>query len=297
MFPSLPTALLLIPLLASVPSPSRADERHIELTAEPSGQEPEVRISPHQASSLVFNAPLKRGSVVVQEREFFHSVMVDEKAGLVTLMPSAVLPPGTALMLAVRFADEDVPESATFRLVIHPDGVDRQVRVDRRPRSGASYQEEARRMRERAEQCEVEWGRQTARKGLVELLNADLVRKGIGIQSQDIRSHLIPSSEGGLHVNEAYSYRAIGRVAVDLWVKESGQRPWWVNEAQLLDAEGRSLRVLRTWQSPGPLLPGDLRQIVVEAEAPEPQSRGSFLLRLTESEGARTLTVRGVTFP
>ncbi|ATB35482.1 hypothetical protein CYFUS_000895 [Cystobacter fuscus] len=306
--PSLPTTLLLLHLLAGAPSASGIvpgqtalpDERHIELTADGARQDWEVRISPNQASNLMFNAPLRRGSVTVQERELFQSVMVDENAGLITLLPSAMAPPGKTVMLVVGFADNNVPENTTFRLVVRADQVERQVRVDRKPLSASFFQEEARQARERAEHCETALGRQTTRKcqeDLVGLFSARLVKKGIGIRSLDFFSDLPQSPADSLFVKEAYSYRAIGRVAVELWLDESHQQPWRVKSAELVTEEGHSLRVLRTWQSPGVLRPGDLRQIVVEAEAPEPQSQESFLLRLTEAEGTRTLTVRGVTFP
>ncbi|WNG23452.1 DUF2381 family protein [Cystobacter fuscus] len=308
MSPSLPTTLLSLHLLAGAPGtagivPGQAilpDERHIELTADRPAQDWEVRIGPQQVSNLMFNAPLRRGSVTVQERELFHSVMVDENAGLITLLPSATMPPGKTLMLVVGFADNNVPENITFRLVVHADQVERQVQVDRKPRSAAFFQEEARQARERAGRCEAALARPTARKcqeDLVGLFGAGLVKKGIGIRSLDFFSDLPQSSKNSLFVKEAYSYRAIGRVAVELWLDESNQQPWQVKSAELVTEEGHALRVLRSWQSPGVLLPGDLRQIVVEAEAPGPQSQGPFLLRLTETEGTRTLTMRGVTFP
>jgi uncharacterized protein (TIGR02268 family) len=308
MSPSLPTTLLSLHLLAGAPGATGAlpgqaaltDERHIELTADGAGQDWEVRISPNQASNLMFNAPLRRGSVTVQERELFQSVMVDESAGLITLLPSAMAPPGKTVMLVVGFADNNVPENTTFRLVVRTEQVERQVRVDRKPRSASFFQEEARQARERAEHCEVALARQPARKcqeDLVGLFGAGLVRKGIGIRSLDFFSDFPQSPADSLFVKEAYSYQAIGRVAVELWMVESNQQPWRLKSAELVTEDGHALRVLRTWQSPGVLRPGDLRQLVVEAEAPEPQSRGPYLLRLTESEGTRTLTVRGVTFP
>lgn len=294
----LPTTLLSLACLATVPGPTLADERHIELTADPPGQSWEVRIGPNQASNLMFNAPLRRGSVTVQERESFHSVMVDERAGLITLLPSDKVAPGTTLVMAVGFADNSLPENTTFRLVVHAGQGERQVRVERKSRSATSFQEEARRERERAEHCEALSAHPTGtacEENLVGLFGAGFVKKGIGIRALDLRPQLPPHSPDSPHVGEAYGYRAIGRVAVELWLAESAQTPWRLGTAELITPEGQSLKVLRTWQTPGLLAPGDLRQVVVEAEAPE--SQGPFLLRLSEQDGARTLTVRGVRFP
>jgi hypothetical protein len=54
--------------------------------------------------------------------------------------------------------------------------------------------------------------------------------------------------------------------------------------------------VLRVWQ-PEPLPPEGKKRVVVEAEATEEQTRGTFLLKLGETSGPRTITLRGVTFP
>ena len=294
----LPTALLSLSFLATVPGPTLADERHIELTADPPSQSWEVRIGPNQASNLMFNAPLRRGSVTVQERESFHSVMVDERAGLITLLPSDKVAPGTTLVMAVGFADNSLPENTTFRLVVHAGQGERQVRVDRKSRSAASFQEEARRERARAEHCETLPARQggtACEGGLVGMFDAGLVKKGIGIRALDFHPRIPSPAPDGLLVEEAYGYRAIGRVAVELWLAEPEKTPWRLESAELLTPEGHSVKVLRIWQAPGMLSPGDVRQIVVEAEAPA--SRGPFVLRLSEPGGARTLTVDGVMFP
>ncbi|MET0405562.1 MAG: DUF2381 family protein, partial [Cystobacter sp.] len=272
--PRLPTMLAWHLFLVGVPLESRAtpeqvtptDERHIELTADASRQDWEVRISPQQASNLMFNAPLRNGSVMVQERELFHSVMVDERAGLITLLPSAVMPPGKTLLLAVGFADNSFPENTLFRLVVHSGQVERQVRVDRRPRTAASLQEEAHQQRERAERCESKPHRPMARRcqeDLVGMFDAGLVKKGVGIRALDFLSQLPRVPTEALAVKEAYSYRAIGRIAVELWLDESNQQPWRTKSAELLTEQGVALKVLRTWQSSEALHDGDLRQVVV----------------------------------
>ena len=56
------------------------------------------------------------------------------------------------------------------------------------------------------------------------------------------------------------------------------------------------MRVVRVRPSE-PIAPGAQRQLVVVAEATVEQSRGTFLLRLGEADGVRTITVRGITFP
>lgn len=239
--------------------------------------------------------------MLVEERERFRSVAVDETAGLVTLLPSGALPPGRELILTARFADGEVPEWATFRLVVHPTRAERQVEVYRQSRSAESYQRGERQQRERAEQCEARLVEAEGSRswGITSLLDAKLLGMGKSVAVQQLVQDMTPYPGETLRVRYVWIYRAGGRVAVELWVLNTDTRPWTVEGVEGVEwvsAEGTRLRVLRVWQ-PQPLTQGDTRQIVVEAEALTEQVQGTFVLKLGEAGGPRTLIVRGVTFP
>lgn len=306
----LPAAPLLLVLLVTPPATAQpaagewdaGGERHVELTADNAGQAHPVYISPNRLTGFVFHAPLQRGSVEVEDRERFRAVVVDEAAGLVTLLPSGALPPGRELMLTVRFADGAVPGWATFRLVVHATRAERQVEVFRQPRSAESYRQGERQERERAERCEARLAQVEAEAqrpgGLTGLIDAGLVGKSEGVAGKQLTYDLTQRPGETLRVSEAFSYRARERVAVELWVENTGTQPWTAEGLEAVEwvSEGARLRVLRVWQS-RPMAPGDRALLVVEAEASPEQVRGTFLLELGEAGGARTLTVRGVTFP
>jgi len=303
-----PRRALLLALLAGVPATAQpaseqrgtASERHLELTADSAGQQPEVRITPGRATTLVFNAPLLPGGVLVEDERLV-ALAVNEVRSLVTLLPSDSLPPDKPLSLTVRFADGAVPESVTFRFVPHP-SAERQVRVYRQPRSVDSYKQEAEQERERAERCEAELARPQAEQphteGLVGPFGAGLVGLGQGLQEKPLNRTITQRPGEPLRVTDAFSYRAglAGRVVVELWVTHTGHQPWTLEGAELMNTQGTRLNVLRVWPSQ-PITPGDRRQLVVEVKATEKQSRGTFLLELREAGGAGPVTVRGVTFP
>ncbi|WP_257449657.1 DUF2381 family protein [Archangium lipolyticum] len=305
-----PTVPLLLALLATTPAlaepPSEVWDtvaaRHLELTAESPGQAHEVRISPGLTTNLVFNAPLLRGGVVLEARERFRVVTVDEATGFVALLPSGTLSPGQQLRLEVRFADGAVPASVTFRLMVHPTRAEPQVNVYRQPRSAESFQLEARQEHERAERCEARLAQtQTEQKspgGLIGLIDSGLVVGGEGVMALDISDTTRQPPGETLKNSKAFSYRAEGRVAVALEVDNTSAQPWAVDAegVALVGRGGVRLRVLRVWQ-PEPLPPGGMRRVVVEAEATEEQARGTFLLKLGEAGGPRTVTLRDVTFP
>jgi uncharacterized protein (TIGR02268 family) len=306
---SRPTVLLLLALLSTPALATSTPDawetvavRHVELTADSAGQVHEVRISPLFTTTLVFNAPLLRGGVALEEREGFRVVTVDEAAGFVALLPSGALPAGRQLPLTVRFADGAVPASASFRLVVHPTRAEPQVNVYRLPRSAESLQLEARQERERAEQCETHLARVQAERrspgGITGLIDSGLVVKGSGVAGRDIYSTAQRRPGEALRVEAAHTYAAQGQVAVALEVQNESDQPWSVDSegAQLVSKEGARLRVLSVWQ-PEPLAPGKKGRVVVEAAATPEQARGTYVLTLGEGGGARTVTLRGVTFP
>jgi uncharacterized protein (TIGR02268 family) len=301
---------LLLALFAGIPATALAAPetqdgvaaRSIELTADTLGQELAVRISPNRTTSLVFDTPLLVGGVRVEQREHFRSVTVDEAAGLITLLPSGELPAEEQLSLTVRFVDDAVPESVTIQLVPHPNGAEPQVQVFRQARSAESYKQEARREHERAERCESELKRTRAEQrspgGLVGLFELGLMGRGKVVAVRDVFAFIPQRPDNPFKVRSAFSYRAEQwkRVAVELELDNLSSQPWKMEKAELVGPKGARPRVLRVWPLEF-LAAGEMRRVVVEAEAQEEDTRGAFILKLTEAGGSRTLTFRGVTFP
>ncbi|HYO66518.1 MAG TPA: DUF2381 family protein [Archangium sp.] len=302
-------APLLFALLVSTPASPHAEEwdtpdaRHLELTAENASAQHPVRIRPHQSTTLVFDTPLQPGGVQVEGGQGV-KVAVNEAEGMVMLLPTRAPPPDGPLLVTVRFADGQVPGGVTLRLVEDALRAEHQVRVYRQPRSGESLHLESRQQRERAERCEAALAQERARSqgpcpgSLLGVLGAGLVGAGDGILAREIKSDIIQRPGAPLWVAGAWSYHAVKQkqVAVELNVKNTSALPWTTEGAELVSTEGVRLRVVRVRQSE-PLVPGDMVRLVVEAEAPVEHLQGTFLLKLDEAGGARTLTVRGVAFP
>ncbi|WPB74734.1 DUF2381 family protein [Archangium violaceum] len=306
------TAPLLLAVLTSTPASPRPEgwdtsgARYLELTAENAGEQHLVRISPGQPTTLVFSdAPLRPGGVMVEGGRV--GVAVNGELGMVTLLPSEALPEDEPLALVVHFADAQIPGSVTFRLIPHATRAEHHVRVYRNTRSCESHWQESRQQRERSERCEAALEQERTRPegprpvDLTDLFEAGLVGNNEGVMARRLTKDITQRPGETIRITEAHSYRARkrGRVAVELELKNTGARLWTaegLEAAELVSPEGVRLRVVRVWQS-GPLGPGALVNLVVEAEATEEQSQGTFLLKLGEAGGARPLTVRGVTFP
>jgi uncharacterized protein (TIGR02268 family) len=309
---ALPTTPLLLALLTATSAQLLSEEwdtsgaRHLELTAENTGEQHPVRISPLQSTTLVFNAPLQPGGVTVEGEQWVKKA-VNEAEGMVTLLPSGAPTPDKPLTVTVRFADGQAPGSVTFRLVVHPTRAEHQVRVHRQPRSGESLHLEARQQRERAERCEAALEQERTRPvtpcsgDLTGLFDAGLLSEGKTVVVRNLKKDFTQRPGETLKVKEAWSYRAeqAEQVALELHVENTSALPWTEEDlqgAELVSTQGVRLQVVRVWQ-PKPIEPGAQRPLVVEAKATVEQARGTFLLKLGETGGPRTLTVRGITFP
>ncbi len=308
MSPLSPVVALVLVVLMTVPAraqPTAEDwqavgVRRIELRAEASGEAHTVRIRPRLTTTLLFDTPLRRGGVELEGSERFKLVALDEAAQVLTLMPPLASLPGERLKLTVRFADGAAPASATFWLEVHPAWAEQQVEVYRHPRPVESYQQEAREQREHAQRCEAELTRARAERqgpgGFAGLLDAGWVVEDRGVGALRVTKTTTPRPGEVLKVKQAYSYRAAGQVAVALELSNTEAQPWTAEGAELVGPRGERLRVLRVWQ-PTPALPGESARVIVEAEGWDADTRGTFVLRLHEAGGARTVTLRGVSFP
>ncbi len=89
--------------------------RVVELPEEPTGQEPEVVISPGLSTTFTFDAELSRAEsgkdlVGLEKREMFS--LVDVGQATLRLTPSDKLVSGARLRLSVRFKDGAAPSAA-----------------------------------------------------------------------------------------------------------------------------------------------------------------------------------------
>lgn len=301
-------ALCLLGLRANAQTPSAtlgASPRPIELQEEPGGEAPEVFISSGKSTTLLFDAELLRtaegkDTATLERREAF--ALVD--AGLTTLrlIPSEELKPGDRLRLTVRFAGRAAPSGAAFTLVVHPAQAEPMVEVYRNARPVESYQQEAREARARAAQCLDELKRIQAERaepgGLTGLLAAKQL-DGKGVLPKDLTLAVTEAPGNVLPVFRVRSYRAAGRVAVELELDGlANAPPFAVAGAALTGRRGAELKVLPVWSS-GPINadPFNPGRVVVEAEATTEDARGPYTLKLWEEGGGRTVLLGNVTFP
>ncbi|MBZ4414820.1 DUF2381 family protein [Myxococcus sp. XM-1-1-1] len=284
--------------------PWNAGVRQLELPAEPTGNEPEVHISPGVPTTLAFDAELLRDkegkdTVALEKRESF--VLVDVGQATLRLLPSDTLKSGERLRLMVRFKDGAAPAAAAFTLVVHPARAERLLEVSRAPRTAASYQREAKEAKVEAQWCHEELERERAERGgpggLLGLIAAGQM-DNTGVSTRLLIEAVTKSPGNALVTLEVYSYRAAGRVAVELVMENpQGEPPWSTAGAMLTDSTGMELKVLPVWQRGFVETDRKRQHIAVEALATREEAQGTFTLKLWEAGAGRTVTLSGISFP
>ena len=301
-FPVGPLALL---LLAQAPAPSEpplqdecaAASPRVELAAEPGVKVPVVCLSPGLSLSLAFDSPLQPSSVRLGEPEWFE----DTATGKQTLMlrPREKLEAGKRSRVEVCFADEAAPACATFILVTHPGLGVQEVKVLRQKRSVESYQRAEREARAEAERCREEVlqlrAEREAPEGLRGALASGLVGTK-GITPTELTKSVTQKEGSALTLSEVRTWRAEGRGAVDVTLRNPGTQPWVAEGAVLRGAKGEVLKPLPLWL-PAPIAPGQKGRVVVEVLATDEQARGTYTLTLWDAGRQRTVVLGEVTFP
>jgi uncharacterized protein (TIGR02268 family) len=305
---SSPTAFLVLVLLAGaanaaeslgLPDCDAAQER-IDLPSVPNGKVYEMCISPGLGTMIVFfGAELLLAGVSLEGSERF-TVMEVGKSSL-SLLPSENVVPGERLKLTVRFVDGESPASASFVLVVHPARAARQVEVFRQKRTLASYQQSEREKEAQVQQCREENARLLANcekpQGLRGLIASGLVDDD-GIATRDLRYRVTRHPANPFAVVKVVSYRSKKLVAVVLVLKvPRGAAPWEAVGAELVGPGGRTLRVSPPWHAEPIGFESKDSRVVIEAEATEAETRGSFTLKLWDADGTRSIVLTGVTFP
>jgi uncharacterized protein (TIGR02268 family) len=272
-----------LPLLALATAPAEAagpvrlpecaQAQRVELAAGPAREPPNVCVSPGRPTYFLFDAPLREGSVRVEERGRFTDMAVGERS--VIVYPSGRVVAGKPLALTACFADGVAPACATFLLVPHADHATSEVTVVRAPRTEEDTQKELTRKEALIEQLQADLARTRAGcqgpGGLTGPLALGLLRDGEPLKGADISTDIRENygrSFAELKVEKVASWRARGRIAVAVSLRNKGERTWEPGEVTLRAATGTPLQVLSVWPRE-PLPPGASALVVVEAATPE----------------------------
>jgi uncharacterized protein (TIGR02268 family) len=266
------------------------------LKADGTNEVSEVQLSPGQPTTFSFDSDVREDGLTLENREHFK---VAPGKRLITLVPSERVRGEKPSILRVCFADGAAPACATFRLIVHPAISERQVEIFRHQRSVDSVQTELKTTREEIARLREENARLRAERdrpdGLTGLFVSGMVGKA-GIPSQDITDLVTTRKSNTLHLLGVTTFRAPGRAAIGLDLKNpEGAKPWTPQGAVLVGPKGEILEA--TFWPAEPIPSGEQRRVWIEVMAPDAQTQGPFVLKIWEADGQRTFVIGNVTFP
>jgi uncharacterized protein (TIGR02268 family) len=280
--------------------PCETGTRRIELKTEPADEAPELCIGPELSTTLIFyGAELLSNGVIVEGRE--HFTLVDPGSTTLRVVPSGRVMPGERFRLTVRFRDGAAPASAAFWLVVYAGQAEPLVEVYREKRTLESYQQQVQEKDSQLRQCQEDNARLMAEKespgGLAGLLATGLMGE-TGGTPKELSKSVVEHPRNAVRVARVVSYRSMSRVAVELILRPApGMEPWRAVRAELVGPNRRVLRVNPPWQFEPLRYEAEDRRVVIEVEATEAETRGSFTLKVWDDDGTRSVIVSGVTFP
>jgi uncharacterized protein (TIGR02268 family) len=301
------SALLLVPVLLAGAMPARAQPPtcqagapHLELPATPAPPA-ELCIQPGQLTSLLFDAPLMAGAVVLTGHEHFR--VVDAASRSLLLVPSDTLPAGARFELEVRFADGQVPESARFILVANPEQFARQVEVSRPTATASACMPELLELQKKLEACEAQVKslssqQDNAQAFMNALISGKLDDSGYTVHFFNARDFAQGPGED-LKVRSFTFYRSRGAMVLKVRVKnESPDKPWVLEGARLLGRSGEEQRAAAVHPRT-PLAPGatETRWMAWDLPPPKDKETSNYTLHLWGEDKERSATVPGLKLP
>lgn len=275
--------------------------QHVELPAAPMGELPTVCISPGQATTLSFDTDFVHESLTVERQEKF--TKVDAGQSTVKLIPSEKLVPGERLKLTVRFKDDAAPAGAALVLVVHAVQATTHVEVHRAKRTVESCQRELKEKETALQQCRADNERlrdeRSSPGGLIGL-RASGVMDGNGVTARGISQNITQAATNAFTVSSVTAFRSAMRVAVEVFLVVPEGMPAWKPASAALTLQGKrgvELNGVMLW-APEPIVPGPRGgSVFVESEATADVAAGTFTLKLWDASGARSVSIRDITFP
>jgi uncharacterized protein (TIGR02268 family) len=281
--------LFLAPLLVAstaaaqpqLPARQRQDRR-AALPTTPAEPIPEVYVAAGNLTTVAFNGPLDRDSLVVDRTRF---KWMDVGDRTLVLEPFADL--GERIFVQVGFKDRALPAKAVIAVTSRADVMDGKVEVDRRANTpeallAALAQKEAELEELRARYV----GNGPAGLMLSEWLYTESRPIPLDVEA--------PAAESlGLEVqSRALGYEGTFSALVAVRLRNLvGQKSWVLGQAHVTDVTGAPVKVLSVQMRKEHLAPGEEELMVVETKTPPWAASKTFTVELVDASGQRRISL------
>jgi uncharacterized protein (TIGR02268 family) len=243
---------------------------------------PELYVAAGNLTTVAFNGPLDRDSLVVDRTRF---KWVDVGDRILALEPFADLGAGERLILQVGFKDRALPAKAVIALISKADVMDGKVEVDRRANTpeallAALHQKEA-----ELEELKARYaGSGPASVVLSEWLTERMRPVGL-------RGEVAAADASGLEVQLVVVYKGNFSTLVAITLRNlPGQKAWAPGQARITGPDGVPMKVLSVQMKREHLAPGEIGLVVVETQEPPSTAGKAFSVELVDAGGQRRLS-------
>jgi len=241
----------------------------------------EVYVAAGNLTTVAFNGPLDRDSLVVDRTRF---KWVDVGDRLLALEPFTDLGPGERLIMQVGFKDRALPAKAVIAVLSKPDVMDGKVEVDRRANTPEALLAALTQKEAELEELKNRY----AGSGPPSLALSEWLHKWL--RPIEFTKAVAPGDSSGLVVRESIGYEGTFSALVTIRVRNlPGQKPWALGQVRLTGPAGAPVAVLSVQMKQEQLAPGEAGLVVVETKTPPWTAGKDFSVELVDARGQRRL--------
>jgi uncharacterized protein (TIGR02268 family) len=266
----------------SQPHVRQRQDRRTALPTTPTEPVPELYVAAGNLTTVAFNGPLDRDSLLVDRTRF---KWVDVGDRLLALEPFTDLGPGERLIMQVGFKDRALPTKAVLAIVSKADVMDGKVEVDRRANTPEALLAALTQKEAELEEIKARYA-ESGPAGLV--LSEWLDKK---MKPLEFSITQAPADRSGLHVVESIGYAGASSTLVAVRLRNlPGQKRWVVGKARITSATGDLVEVLSLHTKQEQMAPGEAGLVVLETKAPPWSAGRSFSMELEDASVQRRLS-------
>jgi len=278
-------ALLLVASAASAqlqPPARQRQDRRAALPTAPAEPIPEVYVAAGNLTTVAFNGPLDRDSLVVDRTRF---KWVDVGDRILALQPFTDLGSGERLIVKIGFKDRALPTQAVLAVITDSTVMDGNVEVDRRANTPEALLAALTQKEAELEELKARYaGSGPAGLVLSEWLNKNML-------PIKFIPPVTPADASGLEVPESIGYAGKFSALVAIRLRNlPGQTPWSMGQARITGSSGTPVKVLSVQMKPAELAQGQEGLVVVEVQDPPWTTGKPFSVDLVDPRSQRRLS-------
>ncbi|SEU18621.1 DUF2381 family protein [Stigmatella erecta] len=266
----------------SQPPARQRQDRRAALPTTPTEPIPELYVAAGNLTTVAFNGPLDRDSLVMDRTRF---KWVDVGDRILSIEPFTDLGPGERLIMQVGFKDRALPTKAVLAVVSKADVMDGKVEVDRRANTPEALLAALTQKEAELEELKTRYA-ESGPAGLV-------LSEWLGKKMNPLEFFITQATANGsgLTVVESIGYEGASSTLIAIRLRNlPGQKRWVAGKARITSATGAPVEVFSVHTKQEQLAPGEAGLVVLEMKAPPWSTGRAFSVELEDASVQRRLS-------